>query len=416
MDKQTKPPKFSAEVRERAIRMVLERRGEQSVRVGGDRLDGVLTRDTTARKTRNVRKKSRGELRRRGIELRTAAHSFNPRQPRPKNVRGGTIQRAAIGLLFMTFQKAEQLIELATMVAARHLGVTLDDVVERFGVSKRTAQRMLRALELQFADTATSSDDEGRKRWRLPSAPLRDLMTLSAEELASLDLAIETLRRSGLAVEADDLLTLREKILALVPRAKAARLETDHEALLEAQGLAARPGPRQKIDRAVSAAIAEAIKACCILDVAYRARDEREPRQRLLMPYGLLTGIRRYLVARPSDDARGPMRLYVVENIRAARVTSESFERDSGFNLADFARRSFGVFQHPEEFGEVVWRFSAKAAAHANTFEFHPSQETEPQPDGSLIVRFKAAGHIEMAWHLYMWGAEVEVLEPADPT
>lgn len=312
----------------------------------------------------------------------------------------------------MTFQKAEQLIELATMVAARHQGVTIDDVVERFGVSKRTAQRMLRALELQFSDTSTITDHEGRKRWRLPSAPLRDLMTLSAEELASLDLAITTLRRSGLAVEADDLLSLREKILALVPRAKAARLETDHEALLEAQGLAARPGPRQKIDRAVSAAIAEAIKACRVLDVAYQARDEHEPRQRLLMPYGLLTGVRRYLVARPADDAHGPMRLYVVENIRAAAVTGDSFERDASFVLTDFAMRSFGVYQKPEEFGDVVWRFSAKAAPHANSFEFHPSQITEPQPDGSLVVRFKAAGHVEMAWHLYMWGAEVEVLEP----
>ena len=94
----------------------------------------------------------------------------------------------------MTFRKAEQLIELATMVAARHSGVTLDDVVERFEVSGRTAQRYLHALEVQFPDTHTSIDDVGRKRWRLPSAPLRDLMTLSAEELAALDLAVETLR------------------------------------------------------------------------------------------------------------------------------------------------------------------------------------------------------------------------------
>ena len=312
----------------------------------------------------------------------------------------------------MTFQKAEQLLELATMVAARHQGVTIDDVVERFGVSKRTAQRMLRALELQFSDTSAATDHEGRKRWRLPSAPLRDLMTLSAEELASLDLAITTLRRSGLAVEADDLLSLREKILALVPRAKAARLETDHEALLEAQGLAARPGPRQKIDRAVSASIAEALKACRVLEVAYQARDEREPRQRRVMPYGLLTGIRRYLVARAVEDPTGPMRLYVVENIRAARGTDEPFARDPAFNLEDFARRSFGVFQNPDEFGEVVWRFSPKAAGHARTFEFHASQVMEDHPDGSLMVRFHAAGHVEMAWHLYMWGAEVEVLEP----
>ena len=93
--------------------------------------------------------------------------------------------------------------------------------------------------------------------------------------MAALDLAIETLKRSSLSVEADDLLTLREKILALVPRSRVARLETDHEALLEAQGLAARPGPRQRIDRKIAAAIAEAIKACRLLEIEYQSRDDR---------------------------------------------------------------------------------------------------------------------------------------------
>ena len=218
----------------------------------------------------------------------------------------------------VSFWKAEQLLALATLVAARHAGITLDDVIERFSVSKRTAQRMLRALEAQFTDTNVSTDGEGRKRWHLPSGALRDLMSLSPEELAALDIAIETLKRSGLAVEADDLLSLREKILALVPRSKAARLETDHEALLEAQGLAARPGPRQRIDRRIAAAIAEAIKACRILEVEYQSRDEPAPRMRRLAPYGLLTGLRRYLLARPEDDPTGPVRLYVVESIRAA--------------------------------------------------------------------------------------------------
>ena len=118
----------------------------------------------------------------------------------------------------MSFWKAEQLLALATLAAARRAGVTIDDVIERFSVSKRTAQRMLRALEAQFTDTNISTDGEGRKRWRLPSGALRDLMSLSPEELAALDIATETLKRSGLAVEADDLLNLREKVVALVPR------------------------------------------------------------------------------------------------------------------------------------------------------------------------------------------------------
>jgi len=313
----------------------------------------------------------------------------------------------------LSFWKAEQLLGLATLAAARHSGITIDDVVERFAVSKRTAQRMLHALEAQFPDAQTIMDGDSRKRWRLPSAPLRDLMTMSPEELAALDLAVETLKRSGLAVEADELLGLREKVLALVPRSKAARLETDHEVLLEAQGLAARPGPRQRIDRKIAAAIAEAIKAGRTLDISYQARGEREPRNRQLAPYGLLTGIRRYLVARPHEDLDGQARLFVVENIRSAVLTPHTFTRDPAFNLQEFAHRSFGVFQNPEEYGEVVWRFSPGAADHARSFEFHPSQVLEDQPDGSLIVRFRAAGHLEMAWHLYMWGDDVEVLAPA---
>jgi predicted DNA-binding transcriptional regulator YafY len=91
----------------------------------------------------------------------------------------------------MSFWKAEQLLALATLVAARHSGLTLDDVIERFDVSKRTAQRMLRALEAQFSDADVTVDDEGRKRWRLPSGVLRDLMSLYPEELVRLILPLK---------------------------------------------------------------------------------------------------------------------------------------------------------------------------------------------------------------------------------
>jgi predicted DNA-binding transcriptional regulator YafY len=60
----------------------------------------------------------------------------------------------------------------------------------------------------------------------------------------------------------------------------------------------------------------------------------------------------------------------------------------------------------------VVWRFAPEAAARAAGFLFHPTQRLEPQPDGSLVVRFHAAGWLEMAWHLYQWGDKIEVLAP----
>ena len=79
----------------------------------------------------------------------------------------------------MSFSKAEQLMELASMVAGHRTGITLDDVTERFSCSYRTAQRMIVALETSFPDVVSRTDEEGRKRWRLEGGHLRDLMNLT---------------------------------------------------------------------------------------------------------------------------------------------------------------------------------------------------------------------------------------------
>ncbi|MHC2664577.1 helix-turn-helix transcriptional regulator [Bradyrhizobium diazoefficiens] len=312
----------------------------------------------------------------------------------------------------MSFEKAQQLLDLATFVMARRAGVTLDDVKERFAISRRTAQRMMQVLETLFPDTTAAFDEQGHKRWQLQTGALRDLMTLSPDELAALDLAIETLAKTASGVEAAELQRLKEKVLALAPRRTIARVETDHEALLEAQGLASRPGPAARIRPEIAAVISTAIKSSCRLRITYFSHARAEPVARMVEPYGVLIGIRRYLVARAKEDPDGPLRHFVAERIEAAELTDESFVRDAGFDMHDYAQKAFGAFQNDAEFGPVVWRFTPEAADHARAFVFHPRQAMEDQKDGSLIVRFSASGHLEMCWHLYMWGNKVEVLAP----
>jgi len=307
----------------------------------------------------------------------------------------------------MSFAKADQLLELATFCAARRSGITLDDVMARFGGVKRTAQRMLHTLEAQFNDTRTFFDDEGRKRWSRPGAGLKDFLTLTPDELAALDQAQKALVREGDSDGERHLTRLKEKLLALVPKERAARLETDHDALLEAQGFVARPGPRPRGDADVAETLAEAIKACRVVEIVYRGKLSK------VHPYGLLAGMRRYLVVRAASRPGGEMGLRRVDLISAARLSEESFARDEAFDLSAYARRSFGVFQNDAEFGEVVWRFAPEAASAARDFVFHPSQSVTDETDGSLTVRFEAAGWLEMAWHLYMWGDKVCVMKPA---
>jgi predicted DNA-binding transcriptional regulator YafY len=313
----------------------------------------------------------------------------------------------------MSFAKAEQLLDLATMLRAHRAGITLSHVEDRFGCSRRTAQRMMRQLEARFPDVQSGMDDDGCKRWRMrATGALKDFLSLHADELAALDFAIANLARDGHAREARLLEELKVKILALVPGPTATRLEPDHDALLEAQGFVARSGPRPLVNEAVSETIADAVKACIVRDIDYQARTDAAPRRRSIMPYGLLAGARRYLVGRPEGDDAGPVRTYRMDQIRAASLTGRTFVRPSGFDLAAFAERAFGLFQNDNEYGEVVWRFEPRAAAHARGYVFHPSQSSVDELDGSLTVRFMAAGHLEMAWHLYQWGDAVEVLAP----
>jgi predicted DNA-binding transcriptional regulator YafY len=83
---------------------------------------------------------------------------------------------------------------------------------------------------------------------------------------------------------------------------------------------------------------------------------------------------------------------------------------DANANLEDFASRSFCLFQGAAL--EVVWRFVPEAADGAAEFGFHPWQKSDRQPDLFLVVRFSAAGDLEMAWHLCAWDDKVEVLTP----
>jgi len=313
----------------------------------------------------------------------------------------------------MSFSKAEQLMELASMVAGHRTGITLDDVTERFACSYRTAQRMIVALEASFPDVVSRIDEEGRKRWRLEGGHLRDLMNLTSEELASVDLAVEQFEQAGMEFEAKELRRLKDKILALVPRQTKIRIETDHEALLEARGFIARPGPRPKADEDILNAVATAIKACSVLEIIYSSHRDQTPKLRRIAVYGLLYGARHYIVGRQLDGDSDHLRTYRLETIKSAKVTDQSYMIPEDFNLHEFANRAFGVYQNDAEYSDIVWKFTPEAARNAKSYLFHPHQTLEECADGSVIVRFRASGLLEMCWHLYSWGNHVEVIEPA---
>jgi len=105
------------------------------------------------------------------------------------------------------------------------------------------------------------------------------------------DRGLARLKRDGLDTEAAALRSLRDKVMSLVPRKQVIRLETDEEAILEAQGFIARPGPRPKFETNAVALIVQAIKACKVVEFDYRSQSDRRAKSRRVAPYGFLSGL-----------------------------------------------------------------------------------------------------------------------------
>jgi len=313
----------------------------------------------------------------------------------------------------MSFHKAQELLKLAQMAASRYRGISLPEISEEFGVNTRTAQRMVRALENTFPSISIQTDSDRRRWWKLRDASLIGKQGIYQRELVALEMSIRRAEREGAQSEVEALQALRDRLMATLPSSHARRAEVDAEAVLEAQGYACRPGPRVKTSPLVTGAIAEALKAPFSLVIRYQGKQDAEPRDRTVEPYGMLLGTRHYLIAR--DPTNGPgLRRYRLDRITDAKITGQSFVRDKEFDLDAYAARSFGSYHSDAEIAEVVWRFSPAAAATAREFMFHPNQRMTDQTDGGLIVSFRASGWIEMAWHLHQWGNAVEVIGPLE--
>ena len=318
----------------------------------------------------------------------------------------------------MSYAKAAELLDLAMEIAAQRYGMPYSSIDARSNARswkgrRRNTQRLVRALETVFGERLTTGISEaGEKTVHLDGDRLRHLADLTAQELAALDHAITMLAAANASSEADALKGLRTKIRLLAPKHRMTSIDVDYEALLSSSHVIFRPGPSPRIDAVVMRPLTESILALRQLTFDYSGAGGAV--RRVVHPYGVIFGHRAYLVALVDGASGSNPSRWRIDRIRNAVVLEAKSVRPEEFDLAAYAKRSFGGFHSEDEYDEVEWRFSAKVAENVRSFRFHPNQEIEEEPDGFVTVRFCASGHLEMAWALYPWGDNVEVIK-ADP-
>lgn len=315
-------------------------------------------------------------------------------------------------------QIEQTLMRLARVLQGSRVGLSLVEMSQAIGrikggkpVTRATVGKYRNDLHRLFGDQYLEQEgQDGLVRCRLVAAATNRFVSLPAEDFAELHSAIAEATAAGLDERARRLRNVAEQLESLVPHEARRALEVDLPDLLAAEGYALRPGPRPKISTETLVKIREAMLGFKVIEIRYRTRRDGRVRNQRVRPHGLIFGARHYLVAFGTTDTKPFPHNYSLANILKVDITNEIFERNADFDISVYAANSFGIWQ--EDPSDVVLRFRAHRAEDVADFFFHPTQTITPLADGSVEVRFMASGVKEMAWHLFTWSPDVEIVAP----
>jgi len=297
-------------------------------------------------------------------------------------------------------------IDLARRMAASAEGLSLDEIARDMRVGRRTAERMRDAVLMLFPQVDEVSDPPS-KRWRIRGGLSAFEQAPTATEMLELSKAATALRAAGEPARATALEGLERKLKAAMRSTTLNRMAPDLEALVRAETIAVQAGPRPSADEAMLTAIRAAVLAQQPLGFTY-SRPGAEPRRRSVAPCGVMFGRANYLVA--ADRETGRIQTFRLDRMSHVAPQEGMAVPPADFDLGVFASQSFGIYQ--DEIEDVVLRIAPEGAAEARGWRWHPTQSFEDQPDGGVIVRFRASGMRELAWHLFTWGEQVQILSP----
>ncbi len=306
----------------------------------------------------------------------------------------------------MRYDKTRKILELARALASSAEGLTLDDMCRVIGCGRRTVERMRDTIRDVFPQMEEIADHP-TKRFRIPNGLDGFFQDPTAAELSDLGVVVAELRDRGANARAGSLVELERKIRAAMRYGRRRATETDVEALLRAERIAVQAGPRPAEDPAVLMILRQALLGMKMLRFIYRG-GTRPGASRDVVPFGIIFGRTNYLIG--ADAGTTKPKHWRLDRIEKLECLDEAASPPTDFDLIAFANTPFAYFEGPQE--DVMLHVLPQGMEDFVNYRFHSSQSVEDHPDGGVIVRFRASGMLELAWHLFSWGNKIEIIEP----
>ena len=296
------------------------------------------------------------------------------------------------------YSRISDILDLAIFMSSKPQGVTLNEISERYKVSRRTAERMRDSLTCIFPSVDEIETEDIQKHWGFINYSISQLISFTPKELANIE---QYQRRTTNKELKTELSKTVEKIKAL-NRKNAITAENNIELYMQTEGYAVRQMPQYKISLETLEIIREAVQHSKVVTGIYHDK------KRTIQPLGMIYGEKIYLVAREKAKGDGIYN-YLLHKFQDLKLTDKTFDKGD-FNLQEYTNQSFGVYHG--EILDVKLSFTPELAQEASQFNFHPTQKGKFEKDGSYTVTFKASGNREIIWHVFKWGSGCKIVSP----
>lgn len=310
------------------------------------------------------------------------------------------------------YSQAQRLLRTYLALANARGGLTIAELIERTGVTRRTISRDLGLLQEDHLVHCPGHDDQGRKRWAiLPAGPASGI-TFTRGELLALYLG-----RSMLAFARGTELyaSMRGAFRKVAERLAAGDLkELDLErklyALPDAPAVASQSEHYDDVLNEVLTAVLRGEE----LSLRYPDSDAGGEALQLRVKPLTLAYYRGRLYLLADSAHHGRIRLFALHRVLEADWQRGCrFEAPTDFRPDAYFSSQFGLF-HGEEAATVRVRFAPGAARYARERLWHASQRCTDLGDGGCELGWRIPLTPDLRSWLLSFGDAVEVLEPPE--
>ena len=302
-----------------------------------------------------------------------------------------------------TYSQAARVQGILRTLGARH-GITIGELAEEFGVTKRTLYRDLKALE-EAGYPLLSEIVEGTTYWKLePSFKGVPPVTFTLNELMALYFSRKLFISPGGSPFRPDLESAFKKIESALPAKHIARLEKIEEMFTPL----VKASKKIDLNKGVFETVQWALLNQNILKLEYKPRKGNRAFPFEVHPYSLLfyKGEFYLLCFVPGKG----MRHFALEGIKKAERMKERFEIPEDFSISEFLKVPFGLFHGKPITVKVI--FDKELSDYIQRRTWHPSQKIKELKDGRILLTMTASGKEEIKAWILSFGPKAKVLSP----